>query len=68
MNLRHGEQQHTWFRSDRFYHTADGWWFTTREHTELGPFVSEKDAEAELFLYIRQINIFGNLISQSKVN
>jgi len=68
MNLRHGEKQHTWYRSDRFYHTADGWWFSTREHTELEPFISEKDAEAELFLYIRQINIFGYLTAQSKIN
>lgn len=58
MKLRAGEVSKAWFRSDRFYHTPDGWWFQTRENTEEGPFASHKDAENELCLYIRQNNTF----------
>ncbi len=53
---RSGESKKTWFRSDRFFHTAEGWFFTTREATQLGPFRSQKEADNELTLYIRQMN------------
>jgi len=61
MDQRFGEKEQTYFRCDRFYHTAQGWWCSTREHTELGPYISEKEAEAELFLYIRKVNMYGGM-------
>lgn len=64
MYVRHGEENKSWFRSNRFYHTNEGWWFQTRENTELGPFSSHSDAEAELMLYIRQINVYDNLFEK----
>jgi len=56
MNVRTGEANKGWFRSERFLHVNDQWFFTTREMTEEGPFVSKQDAEMELLLYIRHVN------------
>ena len=64
MSVRHGEENKSWFRSDRFYHTNEGWWFQTRENTEQGPFSSHHDAEAELSLYIRQINVYETMFEK----
>ena len=64
---RLGEASRSWFRCERFYHTADGWWFQTREHTELGPFESQHDAEAEVCLYVRKINLSQNNMSQQNI-
>ena len=57
MKVRRGDSKKAWFRGDRFYHTGDGWWFTTREHTEYGPFDSHVEAENELCLYVRKTNL-----------
>ena len=62
MIKRSGEPSKAWFRCERYYHTDDGWWFQTREHTELGPYESQHDAEAEMCLYIRSINLNQNSI------
>ncbi|WP_444994247.1 DUF6316 family protein [Aliikangiella sp. IMCC44359] len=56
MRLRAGEKSRPWFRSDRYYHTNDGWWFLTREKSEEGPFHTQIEAENELILYIRRLN------------
>ncbi|WP_144392922.1 DUF6316 family protein [Pleionea sediminis] len=52
---RSGEIKKTWFRGDRYFHTAEGWFFLTRECTQEGPFRSQNEAENELMLYIRKI-------------
>ena len=52
MQTRNGENPHPWFRTERYYHTKEGWWFLTREKTEEGPFVSQHEAEDKLNLYI----------------
>jgi hypothetical protein len=56
MSVRTGEENKCWFRSERFTHVNDVWFFTTREFTEEGPFSSKQDAEMELLLYIRHSN------------
>ena len=56
MDVRTGEADKRWFRSERFTHVNDEWFFTTREFTEEGPFSSKQDAEMELLLYIRHAN------------
>lgn len=56
MTVRSGENEKSWFRSDRFTHINDSWFFTTREMTEEGPFVSRQEAENALMLYIRHVN------------
>jgi len=55
MRARSGEAVRPWFRSERFYHTSEGWWSMTREKDELGPFDSQHEAENELVLYIRHV-------------
>lgn len=60
MRTRSGEPMKPWFRSERYYHTNDGWWFLTRENTEEGPFVSQLEAENELTYYIRKVNNLSN--------
>jgi len=54
MRVRQGEAARPWFRTERYYHTNDGWWFLTREKTEEGPFSSQLEAENELQGYIRR--------------
>ena len=63
MRVRSGDNKKFYFRGDRFYHTTVGWWFSTRENTELGPFNSEEDASVELCLYIRSINMFDSQLA-----
>ncbi len=59
MRTRAGEEVRPWFRTNRYYHTNEGWWFMTREKTEEGPFVSQSEAESELMMYIRRFNQMG---------
>jgi len=63
MRTRIGEPVRPWFRSERYYHTGDGWWTMTREDQELGPFDSQVEAENELSLYVRKTNLTGNMPS-----
>ncbi|NVJ49666.1 MAG: hypothetical protein HWE13_14260 [Gammaproteobacteria bacterium] len=56
MKVRAGELKKTWFRSERFFHADNGWFFVTRENTQEGPFSSQPEAEKELMLYIRHLN------------
>jgi len=60
MRTRSGEAVRPWFRTDRYYHTHEGWWFLTREKTEEGPYGTQLEAENELSLYIRKVNQYGN--------
>ncbi len=56
MNVRGGEDNKNWFRSDRMLHVNENWYFVTRENTQEGPFSSRNEAENELTLYIRHAN------------
>lgn len=60
MQKRAGEEKKSWFRTERYYHTNDGWWFLTRENVEQGPYESQLEAENELFLYIRKTNMISD--------
>ncbi len=63
MKVRKGDNKKSFFRSERLYHTGDGWWISTREQTELGPFDYQDDASVELCLYIRKINMYNSQIA-----
>jgi len=56
MTVRIGETTKSWFRSERYLHVNDQWYFTTREMTEEGPYITKQEAEMELMLYIRHMN------------
>ncbi|OUS31644.1 hypothetical protein A9Q99_03485 [Gammaproteobacteria bacterium 45_16_T64] len=62
MQVRIGEIDKTWFRCDRFIHLGDGWYFTTRENTQEGPFDNHQDAERELDYYIRTHNRIDSMV------
>lgn len=52
MNIRKGETEKTWFRTDRFFHTNEAWFFLTREGVEVGPFKSPEAANHGLNRYV----------------
>ena len=52
MNIRKGEAEKTWFRSDRFFHVGEEVYFSTREGTEVGPFKTVDAARHGLDMYI----------------
>lgn len=51
-NCRKGENDKTWFRTERFFAIGTDWYATTREHSNLGPFKSKLAAEQALVRYI----------------
>jgi hypothetical protein len=51
--LRKGESEPTpRFRSSRFFHSLDQWYFITREGTVEGPFEDRTEAEQNLETYL----------------
>lgn len=56
MNVRVGEVDKTWFRSERFQCVNNRWYFLTREGSQEGPFDNRREAEQELLLYLRHAN------------
>lgn len=52
LEVRGGEEDKFWFRSDRFFTVDSKWYFTTREHRDVGPYVSRTDAVHGLELFI----------------
>ncbi|MEE4252170.1 MAG: DUF6316 family protein [Alcanivoracaceae bacterium] len=55
MGARKGDDNKTFFNSDRFFNEGGKWFFTTREGQLMGPYDSRKDAEQELMLYLRSL-------------
>lgn len=55
MTSRDGEDEKTRFRSDRFFCEGGQWFFSTREGTMRGPYVSRDEAERELSMYLRDL-------------
>lgn len=64
MDVRRGEQERNWFRSDRFTTINGQWFFQTREGTFEGPFDNMNEAQMELMLFLRhsEDDIFRNAI------
>ena len=55
MGKRDGDDNKTFFNSDRFFNEGGKWFFSTREGQLKGTFDSRKDAEQELMLYLRSL-------------
>jgi Domain of unknown function (DUF6316) len=54
---RKGEEEQTLrFRSERFIHNEEKWYYETREGTTEGPFRTRPEAEEHLRNYIKLIN------------
>lgn len=50
------------FRTGRFFCVGLEWYFATREGIDRGPYPSKQEAEAELHMYIRDINTYDQRI------
>ena len=59
---RKGEQEKTWFRSDRFFCVGNQWYICTRENPNVGPFRSREEALKAL------PSLFGRKQSFSNIN
>ncbi|MDO3721739.1 DUF6316 family protein [Marinobacter sp. chi1] len=53
MEMRKGEGERHWFRSDRYALVNGKWFFQTREGTVEGPYDSHQEAQQVLLLYLR---------------
>ena len=61
MQIRQGETDKQWFRCERFLHTSVGWYFTTRDATQEGPFYDQQQAATELDYYIRTQSMWKSI-------
>lgn len=57
----------SYYRSDRFFHEAGGWFFATREGTIEGPFEDKYEAEERLNKYVKVLNL-GLIESESALS
>ncbi|BFM08534.1 DUF6316 family protein [Halioxenophilus aromaticivorans] len=55
MNVREGEQERAWYRSDRFFKVNGEWYFSTREKIDVGPFTSRENASQGLSLFVENM-------------
>ncbi len=55
MNVRAGEADKSWYRSDRFFKVNGEWYFSTREKIDVGPFDSLENASQGLALFIESM-------------
>lgn len=55
-NRKGEEDQGTKFRSDRFIHNGEKWFYETREGSTEGPFRTRLDAEDHLRNYVKLLN------------
>lgn len=55
MIVRQGEQEKSWYRSDRFFKVNGDWYFSTREKIDVGPFQTKEGADKGLTLFIESI-------------
>ena len=58
-NKRSGDDQHTHFRSGRFYSVANEWYFCIREKEDQGPFPTKDLAEDHLKTYLMDFEHFN---------
>lgn len=59
MAIRNGEEEKTWFRTDRFFCVDNKWYFSTREGTSIGPYHTKEDARQGMALYVEHMTKTG---------
>jgi len=62
MPHRFGDADKTWFHGKRIFRTPEGWWFSTREKTNEGPFESFEFAEKMLSEYVERIDVSNEIL------
>lgn len=60
MDSRQNETPKLWFRSDRVFRSNGNWYFYTREGIEVGPYVSQFEADVEAGLLITRLRNAGD--------
>ena len=53
MNRSTDSSERLYFQSERFFQDSGGWYFTTRESGDSGPFATRPLAESELLMFLR---------------
>lgn len=53
---RKGEEEKTRFRADRIFTVDEGFYFSTREGKDVGPYIRREDTEEGIELYIKYLN------------
>ena len=56
IELRHNECSGTYFRSARFFKVDAKYYFSTREGTEIGPYISIETATQGLDRYVKSVS------------
>ncbi len=59
MEYRDGETKVGGFRTNRYFCISGQWFFSTREHLQVGPFSSRDEAEMELLFFLRHLGEWG---------
>lgn len=62
-NIRAGETSANPFRTDRSFCSNGEWYFLTRGGGQQGPFPSKEEMEAELLLFVRDLALSKNAIT-----
>ena len=54
----------TWFHGERIYRTDEGWWFSSREHTDEGPYESQAHTEREVHMYLNNVEMVNAIVNE----
>jgi uncharacterized protein DUF6316 len=62
---RTGEKSSIPFRNERFFCANGVWYFETRGGKHHGPFLSKKEMQGELLMYIREQNMLNQNLRET---
>ncbi|MEH6556402.1 MAG: DUF6316 family protein [Oceanicoccus sp.] len=68
MECRDGETETSKFRANRYFCISGQWFFSTREHLQVGPFPTQDDAEMELSFFLRHMDEWGRYANPYKTD
>ena len=54
--VRKGEKSRTWYRSSRIFKNKQGWFISTREGVDVGPYRCKFDAEVDAELMVKLLS------------
>lgn len=57
INIRRGEQEKVWFRTQRYFSVGSDWYVATREGVDVGPFKSRTEAASSIGRYLNGVRI-----------
>ena len=54
--VRKGEKTRTWYRNPRVFSTSQGWFISTREGVDVGPYNCQFDAEVDAETMVKRLS------------